>query len=594
VEVRFDSAAAMPGTARFQIAAASGRWADAASVELPTWTPATTEAFAVYGELDGGALVQPVEAPPDVVLAFGGLEITTSVTAVAALTDAFLYLQAYPFECAEQLASRILSTAALRDVLQAFNVADMPAPAEIEAAMKRDIERLRSMQSWDGGFGFWRRGDHAWPYLTVHVTHALGRASQKGYAVPREMVSRALGYLRGIDGHIPGWYSAESRLAIQAYAVYVRALQDDPDPKRTEQLAGAMPLDKMPLEVVGWLLSALEGHKAQADLAARLARHLANRATETAATAQFATHYTDGAHVLLHSSRRSDAVILSALIGHDPKSDLIPKVVRGLLGHKKKGRWGNTQENVFVLLALDRYFKTFEAVTPDLVARLWLGDGYAGAHEFRGRTTEEKHTAIPMAALAEGGAGPKDLTLAHEGKGRLYYRLGLRYAPSSLKLDPAEHGFTVERVYEAVDAPDDVRRDDDGTWRIRAGARVRVRLTMVAPERRYHVALVDKLPAGFEPMNPALAVTGQVPADPQAQSGAGRWWWFLGPWYEHQNLRDERAEAFSSLVWPGVHTWSYVARATTPGHFVAPPAKAEEMYHPETFGRSQTDRVVVE
>ena len=37
----------------------------------------------------------------------------------------------------------------------------------------------------------------------------------------------------------------------------------------------------------------------------------------------------------------------------------------------------------------------------------------------------------------------------------------------------------------------------------------------------------------------------------------------------------------------------YVARATTPGSFVVPPTKAEEMYHPEVFGRSAGDRLVV-
>jgi len=36
------------------------------------------------------------------------------------------------------------------------------------------------------------------------------------------------------------------------------------------------------------------------------------------------------------------------------------------------------------------------------------------------------------------------------------------------------------------------------------------------------------------------------------------------------------------------------ARATTPGTFIAPPAKAEEMYSPEVFGRSASDWVVVE
>ena len=58
-------------------------------------------------------------------------------------------------------------------------------------------------------------------------------------------------------------------------------------------------------------------------------------------------------------------------------------------------------------------------------------------------------------------------------------------------------------------------------------------------------------------------------------------------------MRDDRAEAFTSLLWGGVHTYTYYARATTPGSFVAPPAKAEEMYHPETFGRSSTEKVVV-
>ena len=58
-------------------------------------------------------------------------------------------------------------------------------------------------------------------------------------------------------------------------------------------------------------------------------------------------------------------------------------------------------------------------------------------------------------------------------------------------------------------------------------------------------------------------------------------------------MRDERAEAFASLLWEGVHEYTYLARATTPGTFVVPPAKAEEMYAPETFGRSAGDRVVV-
>jgi uncharacterized protein YfaS (alpha-2-macroglobulin family) len=59
-------------------------------------------------------------------------------------------------------------------------------------------------------------------------------------------------------------------------------------------------------------------------------------------------------------------------------------------------------------------------------------------------------------------------------------------------------------------------------------------------------------------------------------------------------MRDERVEAFASWVREGVHTYSYVARATTPGTYVVSPPRAEEMYHPETFGRGASDRVVIE
>ena len=156
-----------------------------------------------------------------------------------------------------------------------------------------------------------------------------------------------------------------------------------------------------------------------------------------------------------------------------------------------------------------------------------------------------------------------DLTIDKAGRGRLYYRIGMTYAPASLKLDPADHGFVVQRQYEPVDDQADVVRQPDGSWKIKAGARVRVRLTMVAESRRYHVALVDPLPAGLEPMNPALAVTGSIPKDPSDAASRGGYWWWSSTWYEHQNMRDERVEAFASLLWEGVHEYSYLARATT-------------------------------
>lgn len=594
VEVRFPATTDRPGTARYQVAAVSGRFADAATGELPVYTPATTEAFATYGVIDSGAIAQPIARPQDVFTQFGGLEITTSSTALQSLTDAVLYLVAYPFECSEQLASRVLGVAALRDVLAAFEAEGLPAPGEIEAAVVRDIERLGAMQNWDGGFPYWRRGQDSIPFNTIHVAHALARAEAKGFDVPQEMKASALTYLRDIESHYPSWYSEWTRRTLSSYALYVRNLMGDRDAAKARALLKEAGLDGLSLDAIGWLWPVIIDDPASGAELAQIRREIANRVVETAGAANFITQTSDQDYLLLRSNRRTDGILLDALILDDPDSDLIPKLVTGLLAHRSRGHWGNTQENVFVLLALDRYFNTFEAQTPDFVARIWLGDTYAGEHTYEGRTTERHATEIPMTYLTDAAfGGSRDLILSKEGQGRLYYRLGLRYAPTDLSLDPLDMGFVVQREYEAIDNPQDVTRDEDGMWHIAAGARVRVRLTMVADSRRYHVALVDPLPAGLEIVNPALAVSGSVPQDPSSPDYRYGWWWW-GTWYEHQNMRDERAEAFTSLLWDGVYEYTYVARATTPGTYVVPPAKAEEMYSPEVFGRSASDRILVE
>ena len=617
-EVRFPVAAMMAGTARFQIAVNSGKFSDAAEISLPVWTPATTEAFATYGTTDqNGAILQPVQTPGDVYPQFGGLEVTTSSTQLQELTDAFLYLTNYPYACSEQIASRMISIAAMRDVLGAFKAKDMPTPDELNKYYKRDIEILQSRQRDDGSFGLWKRDRerYEYPFLTVHVAHALALAKAKGYKVPDGMLDKTKPYLKNVESHFDDWYknSPQVRWTISAYALYVRDMMGDKDVAKAKKLlaeAKSLPTagapapaneTRMPFEALGWILSVLAddpGSTAERDA---IVRFLMNRTTETAATANFVTDYGDGGWLIMYSNRRADGVLLEALIKTDPQNDLIPKLVRGLLDHRVKGAWSNTQDNVFILLALDKYFNAFEKVTPDFVARVWLGSAYAGEQQFKGRSVDSNALTIPMSYLTEQN-GLANLIVDKQGAGRLYYRIGMKYAPRNLKLDPADYGFTVLRQYEAVDNADDVKQNGDGSWTIKSGARVRVRLTMVAQARRYHVALVDNLPAGFEILNPELAVTEAIPADSNPNRAVttygsrsyGHGWWWTRYWMEHQNFRDERAEAFASLLWEGVYNYSYVARATTPGTFVAPPAKAEEMYHPETFGRTGTDFVKVE
>jgi len=594
VEVRFPAAAAMAGTARFQIVGTAGDASDAAEVSLPVWTPATTEAFATYGVVDQGATAQPIALPGQVVTEFGGLEVTTSSTNLQALTDAFLYIVHYKFECAEQRSSRVLSIVALQDVLSAFDVPDMPSAAAIADSMAADMLRLKNLQNGDGGFPYWERGRESEPYLTVYVANALQRAKDKGHAVPQEVLDRAKEYLRNIENYYPWFYGPEIRRAISAYALSTRKLMNDLDiPKAKRLYADGGGATKLQMETLGWLLATFAGNANATTERAEIIRQATNRVSETAGAANFTTKYDDGGYLLLASDRRVDAIMLDALIQEQPANDLIPKLVTGLLAHRKAGRWLNTQENTWALIALDRYFRTYEKITPNFVARVWLGNDYAGDHAFKGRTTESFQLDIPMALVAT--HDKQNLTIQKDGAGRMYYRVGMTYAPASLSLAAADYGFVVTRTYEGIDDPKDVTKDAQGVWHIKAGARVRVKLAMANENRRYHVALVDPMPAGLEAVNPTLGVSAPVPRDEaEAKKPANRYAWWYRSWYEHQNMRDERVEAFTQLLWEGVHDYAYVARATTPGNYVVPPAKAEEMYMPETFGRSASDRVIVE
>ncbi len=588
VEVRLAAEAVQAGEARFQVVAASADGAsDAAEFSLPVYTPATAEAFATYGNLESGAATLPLEVPMEAIPAFGGLEVTTSSTALSELTDAFLYLVGYRFEGTEPIASRMIAVAALRDVLGAMNVAGLPSADSLRASVAADIRELEGRQNEDGGFSWWRRGGHTSPYASIHAAHALQRVREAGYTVPASLWNRSLAYLRAVPRNVSAReYPADARRALHAYALYTRQrMGDDVAGEVARLVTEAGGVNALPLEAAGWLLSASAGAP---EVRAELLRLVNNRATETASTATFATRYTEGEYLLLHSARRTDAVVLEGLLAADPRNELVAKTVRGLLGNRVRGRWSNTQENAWVLVAVQRYFRAYEAQTPDFVARVWLGDRLAASSEFRGRSGDRAQTEIPMRVLQR--ERPGSLTVGKEGAGRLYFRAGLRYAPRDLDVPALERGFVVERTYEAVDSAGDVTRGADGIWRVKAGALVRVTVTMTAPSRRLHVALVDPLPAGFEPVNPDLLGSAPVenePVRPMERIYRPTWW-------EHQNLRDDRAEAFTSLLPAGVYTYSYVARATTPGLFIVPPPRAEEMYSPETFGRGATGRVIVQ
>jgi uncharacterized protein YfaS (alpha-2-macroglobulin family) len=180
----------------------------------------------------------------------------------------------------------------------------------------------------------------------------------------------------------------------------------------------------------------------------------------------------------------------------------------------------------------------------------------------------------------------------------VFYVLAVDEVPVRPPTTPDAKGLTVERWFE---------RFDDGrpVTEVREGDLVRGRLRITVPADREFVAVEDLLPAGLEVVDLSLRTSSLGPFESEESRAAaqfgnrantttsslpwlyGRWfngWW--SPW-EHHEIRDDRVVYFARVLWKGSYTASYVARATTAGTFVRPPAHAEEMYNPSLGGRSE-------
>jgi uncharacterized protein YfaS (alpha-2-macroglobulin family) len=247
--------------------------------------------------------------------------------------------------------------------------------------------------------------------------------------------------------------------------------------------------------------------------------------------------------------------------------------------------------------ALVAYYRKYEPVVPNFRAVVSLGTRELAREEFRGRSAEASTTAVPMAqvlsAAPVGTALP--LTFTRAGEGTLFYAARLRYAVDALYQDGLDSGFHIERRYE----PYVENGSRPATTTYAAGDLVRVTLTFRLTKERRYVAVTDPLPAGFEAVETWFATTARDLASQQdRQTNAGgdaqdwrNWWQYSG--FDHVERHDDRIQLFATRLGEGRHEFSYIVRATTAGTFRTAPARAEEMYEPEVFGRTATTRIDV-
>ncbi len=585
-EVRFDFSTQERGRAVIQTIAVSGAFADASNVELPVYEPATTESFATYGVVDDKPQFEQLRVPANIFADVGGVEAEVSSTQLQNLTDAYWYLYAYPFECAEQRSSRMLATTSLYDILDAFATPGRPSKQEIAEQRARDVKKLTRDQLPDGGWGYFR-GMRSDPFVTMQVLTALAAGKERGPAVKNAIgyVTKQANALQAKLDKATGdaQKSAEDAYNVSLLAASLSSLASagvDVGARADKLHRTATALRVYPIDAKARVLALVARQDTRRVMREKLLADLLSAVHETAAAATVTTQYTESERLLLVSNHKTTALALDAIMREAPDQSLVTKLARGLLDGRRRGRWISTQENLVVLQAMRRYFDTYEKDTPSYTGKLWFGTAAYAEQTFKGRSSARGVSQLDWSTLAPGST--HDLAMVKDGPGRMYYRIGITYAPKQTNLPPLDAGFVVRRTYRGVDDPKDVVVLPDGRVKIKLGARVLVQLEAINTSKRHAVALVDPLPAGLEAVNTNLATS--------ERAAAGS----IDDAWDHTEMRDNRSEAFAMHLQEGTHAFSYTARATTPGTFVAAPAKAEEMYSPETFGRSAGATVVIE
>jgi hypothetical protein len=588
--VRFDAVARSPGQARIRITVRLGGETDAFELPLPVIAPARLETTAAYGETTSSA-IETLAIPAGVVPVAGGLTVTLASTALVGLGESARYLDEYPYECAEQVASRALALLLTADLGDAFALPGA-TPEASRAAGAAALARLARYQCGNGGFALWPGECRtASPYLTAYILDVMRVAQSLPVETDRAAVDRALAYLQRELRRPPPelqWWPAWS--ATQAYAVKVLAEGGRNPSAEISRLYGAA--DRMPIFALSYLADAL---RATGDSGARyqdVLRRLTN-AIWTDADRAHVQEVDEASLVWLwHSNVRATAVVLGGLARRQDSGTFAAPMARWLLAARVNGRWGTTQDNAVGLEALVNYYRAFESETPQMTATAALGGAPLGTATFAGRSTAAHELRVPMRTLLQetGAAVRRDLSISRTGTGRLYYTARLQYLPVEAP-PPVDRGLRVERRYqrwtnEAVAEP---------AMAFAMGDLVRVTLTVTLPHEGRFLAISDPLPAGFEPIDATLKTTavdlGEQASAPSA-GGDGFAWWRRGG-FDRIEKHDDRVVGFATRLAAGRHELTYLVRATTPGTFHAAGAWGEAMYAPEVTGRAASAVVTV-
>ncbi len=592
-EVGFKVKAGPSATAKFHFTVAMGGDSDSVEFAIPVSPPNPLTTQASYERITGGEWRTDLALAPGLDLGRGGVKLELSPSLVGVLSEPFDWLLAYPHGCVEQATSRGYGNLLWLRLKDRLPGAD--DQARQERARKNVQSLLAKLNQWEhgGGYNYWP-DNYNWStrsvYLSAYVLDFLLSAREDGFEAPDPaLIGRVTSFLKNaLSGDFQNWPSWYSETAIRETKSYALAMLS----RAGENVAAYTEVSYNERQKLGLfelvnLVRAINFQSQGQDPRIKTLLPMWDKYLQVSAGQVQLVEPKVATPEIWSSSVRTSAMALTALCETAPRHDLIPGLVRGLVEASRAGHFGTTQNNAVVLTALSRYVRTMEPGRPDLNITALLGSTTLAQAHFKAFTDPPVVGSAPLSAVpAENPA----VIYKMEGQGQAWASLRLQTAPTEPDLSAATSGgFMLSRSFTVVSP----QAGGPGAEQFKRGDLVRVSVTMMVPAPRHSLVLEDRVPAGLEPVNfnlgdADLSLLGLVNEGGDDENRWSRYW------YNHQEIWPDRVAVYADHVNAGVYTFSYLARAVTVGTYLTPGPKAEEMYAPETFGRGEGQKLVVE
>lgn len=570
-------------TAKLTFKAVAGGSSDGLYQEVPVRMPEFMEAVANFGRVDAEPAKEQIVVPNDTFRNLDNVEFTLASSAMVGVKRNFDILNEYRYDCLEQRISKQYPLLGAGDFLLEYGLLDMKRE-EVAKRIQTLLDLMPQYQAGNGGFKYYTDTVFPSQYLTCYAMEFALEAKRKGYTVDAGMVKNAMKYLAGvakrtIDSKYP--YSRNIYYLVQSYATYILSLDGKLPADVVNNLFEVR--DRIPFSGLAYLIKALEAkHDLPKYMQPALARAMMNKMKDEPTMTHFENHEDRTWWCVHESNVKTTATVLDALLTVYKRFPYAEKIARWLSNTTRQKRHLSTQEHIRLFLAFERYYRVFEADTPDFVANVLFKDQVKISETFKGRDLKARVHNVPLKDFWPGET--LDLSIQKEGTGMLYYLLRMKYFPKG-RVEAIDRGFEVKKVYK------DLQGNEVTDNRFKTGQKYIVEVIVTTKMERPFVILDDPLPAGLKVLNPRFK-TNVESVDNNKTSRDNPWGGYWGNFYRSEYYFD-RVQVFADYLASGTHTWTYLAIATNDGHYTVPNTVVMEMYNPEVFGRNENRDVEV-